>query len=604
MTRRTLPARPHLDQLKHQAKDLLRARPDLGRLRDAQRALAAEYGFDSWDALRHHVEATTGVARSMIKPPELESDEGGIVWNALTASERGDVATLRQLLERDPQLSRAEYWYTPAVHFAVREGHMDAVHLLLDAGADPESNGMHDGSLIVMARDRGHAEVARLLEETRDRRGRILTGSDSHPIHDAIPRGDVDEVRRLLDAEPALVNIGNSAGASPLHRAVGRGAYDIVELLLDRGAHVDAVVGSARGLGSIGGGFWTELQAIDIAIWHGTQRPVDQRIIDVLFEHGAPRDLTVAAALGDIDRVRRMLDAAPERIRETRPSGRRPLGAAIAGGHDEVARLLLARGADPNWAEPTAPKGAALYAAARAGKRDLVELLLAHGADPNSGVDSSGNAVTAAATTEIRELLAAHGGAIDPYDTSWIDDDTELSRVANDPRESLRIAAGFAMVVGDGRRDRLDRLLAAGLRVPPVLTGCQTYLLAHTDMLGTLLEHGMSPNLMNWQHQTLLHFVCVGRDYRGRDRTSGAIERAAILLDAGADIAARDDEYRSTPLAWAARGNSLAVAAFLLERGAPTNLPDDEPWATPLAWAERRGHAEMAALLRRHGSER
>jgi ankyrin repeat protein len=234
----------------------------------------------------------------------------------------------------------------------------------------------------------------------------------------------------------------------------------------------------------------------------------------------------------------------------------------------------------------------------------LVELLLARGADPNSDIDSSGNAVVAAATPEIRYLLVARGGAPDPYVTDWIDDDEELRRVAGDPTQVVRISAAFAMVVGDGRRDRLERLLAAGLRVPPVLTGCQGYLLTHSDMLRTLLAHGMSPDVMNWQHQTLLHHICVAKDYRGRDRTDGAIERAAILLDAGANIAARDDEYRSTPLAWAARTNALGVAAFLLSRQAPTNLPDDEPWATPLAWAERRGHVEMSALLKRHGAAR
>ena len=115
-------------------------------------------------------------------------------------------------------------------------------------------------------------------------------------------------------------------------------------------------------------------------------------------------------------------------------------------------------------------------------------------------------------------------------------------------------------------------MLAAGLRVPPVLTGCQGYLLTHTDLLRMLLAHGMSPDLMNWQHQTLLHLVCLAQDYRGRDKTNGAIERATILLDAGANISARDDEYRSTPLAWAARTNALQVAAFLLSRNAPTNL--------------------------------
>jgi ankyrin repeat protein len=242
--------------------------------------------------------------------------------------------------------------------------------------------------------------------------------------------------------------------------------------------------------------------------------------------------------------------------------------------------------------------------AAAAGSRELVGLLLAYGADPNSSVDSSGNAVSAAATPEIRALLAARGGMPDPYDTTWIDDDEELQRVAGDPTEIVRVSATFAMVVGDGRRDRLERLLTAGLRVPSVLTGCQGYLLTHADMLRTLLAHGMSPDLMNWQHQTLLHLVCQARDYPGRTRTNGAVERAAILLDAGANISARDEEYRSTPLGWAARTNAVEMVEFLLARGAPTNLPDDEPWATPLARAERRQHAEIVSILRQHGADR
>lgn len=603
MTVRCLPARPNLDQLKRQAKDLLRRQPQLGRLRDAQRAIAEEYGFTSWDALRSHVESIVGpVSRSMIKPPELDSAEGGVVWNALTASEEGDVDALRRLVERDPRLSRAEYWYTPAIHFAVREGHLEAVQLLLDAGADPEWNGLHDGSLIAMARDRGHEPIARLLEETRDRRGRVLAGSDSHPIHAAISREDTKEVRRLLDLDPAAVDAGNEMGASPLHRAVGRGHRELAALLLQRGANVHAVLSSARGLS---GGFYTDLQAIDLAIWDG-RRPRDPRMIELLLEHGATRDLAVVAALGDIEQAKRILDAEPARIRETRPSGRRPLSAAVEAGHADMARLLLERGADPKWEEPTAPAGRSLQVASAGGRLDLVELLLSCGADPNSTVDSSGSAVTAAATPEIRAVLMARGGMADPYDTSWIDDDEELRRVAADPSEVVRVSAAFPMVVSAGQRERLKRLLNAGLRVPPVLTGCQTYLLSNADMLRTLLAHGMSPDLMNWQRQTLLHHICRQPEMKRwiSSGASDAIEKAGILLDAGANISPREEEYRSTPLAWAARSGALPMVEFLLSRGAPTNLPDDEPWATPLAWAERRQHAEVVSVLRQHGADR
>ena len=128
MTARSLPRRPDLNQLKRQAKELLQRQPQLCRLRQAQRTIAEEYGFTSWDALRTHVESLGGaVPGAMIKPPELASAAGGSVWNALTASEAGDIDALRRLLERDPLLSRAEYWYMPAIHFAVRAGHFEAV---------------------------------------------------------------------------------------------------------------------------------------------------------------------------------------------------------------------------------------------------------------------------------------------------------------------------------------------------------------------------------------------------------------------------------------------------------------------------------------------
>jgi ankyrin repeat protein len=101
------------------------------------------------------------------------------------------------------------------------------------------------------------------------------------------------------------------------------------------------------------------------------------------------------------------------------------------------------------------------------------------------------------------------------------------------------------------------------------------------------------------ERQTLLHLLC-----NGPDDTGGKVELAAILLDSGANIAARDDEYRSTPLAWAARANAAAMVEFLIARGAPTNLPDEEPWATSLAWADRRGHSQIASILRARGALR
>jgi ankyrin repeat protein len=95
--------------------------------------------------------------------------------------------------------------------------------------------------------------------------------------------------------------------------------------------------------------------------------------------------------------------------------------------------------------------------------------------------------------------------------------------------------------------------------------------------------------------------VLSAHDNRGRPRQH-RVECATILLDAGATIAAKDDDYRSTPLAWAARHNLPDMVELLLARGAATNLADDEPWATPLAWATTRGHDRVIAILRAAGA--
>ena len=532
----------------------------------------------------------------MIKPHDIDPD----VWATLTSADAGDTAALRELIERDPRLARCEYWYTPAIHFAVRGGQLEAVKLLLEGGADPEWNGYHGAGLAAMARYRGFEDVAALLEQAREQRGRPAPAEDDPepPIHAAVAAGDTQRIRELLDADPTLVNRGGRGGCSPLHRAVISGQSETVALLLDRGAEIHAIHGTG-----LGPGWWAQdVQALDLAVWGGppglgppraTERHA--QIAALLLARGALYDLTIAAARGDRERVAAILDEAPEAIREAPRNGRRPLTAAVEFGHDEIVRLLLQRGTDPSLPELGSPTGGALQRAAGAGNREWVELLLAHGADPNGFVDSGGNATFAAKTPEIRALLKAHGGQIDPSDLVWIAGDDEVMQAVTEASHAADRDWGgvFTSVCTNGRRGLLARLLEAGLRVPAVLTGCQAYLLEDVEMLGMLLQSGMDPDLRNWQRQTLLHHLA-----RGAQTEGNRVKCAAMLLDAGASISPRDEEYRSTPLGWAARAGTRDMVEFLLNRGAATHLSDDEPWATPLAWAGRHGHTEIAEKLR------
>lgn len=520
----------------------------------------------------------------MIKPVELGSEDSRGVWEVLAASAEGDVATLRHWLEHDPRLCRATYWYLPAAHFAVRAGHIDAARLLFDAGADPEVNGWYGVSLDEMARERGHDDVARIVEEARLWRGRVPAQPRDHPIHTAAIRGDIDTVRRLLDGDPGLVNLGDRIGGTALHRAVLSGSRAVVMLLLDRGANVHA----------LGSGRVCDVQPIDVAVWGETGQNLNRDMAALLVTRGATYDLTIATALGDAEGVRGMLDEAPARVREARPRGKRPLSTALEFGHDDIARLLLERGADPKWDEPDAPRGTSLHTASRMGNLAMVKLLLDRGADPNEMIDSSASALQFAKTPEVRDVIAAHGGVTPSCASVWeADDDEVIRRISADPDAARDAASAFTAACMLERRALLPRLFAAGLRVPDVFTSCQGYLILHADMLRALLAHGMKPDVMNWLHQTLLHLAS-GHDDK--------VEHAALLLDAGANITARDEDYRSTPLAWAARQNAPTMVRFLLSRGAPTTMPDDDPWATPLAWATRRGHQQIVEILRAAGA--
>jgi hypothetical protein len=66
------------------------------------------------------------------------------------------------------------------------------------------------------------------------------------------------------------------------------------------------------------------------------------------------------------------------------------------------------------------------------------------------------------------------------------------------------------------------------------------------------------------------------------DHGSTAPNCANILLDAGATISAKDEEYRSTPLGLHGMICQTLpdMVELLIGRGATLNLADDEPWAT------------------------
>ena len=148
-------------------------------------------------------------------------------------------------------------------------------------------------------------------------------------------------------------------------------------------------------------------------------------------------------------------------------------------------------------------------------------------------------------------------------------------------------AEGVLMMPAKKRDFRvLELLLRRGAQVPELSKWGRFYYFKHTDVAELLLESGMSARHQTWQRVTLLDDMA----------QSGDLAKARLLVEHGAEIDAVDDEYRSTPLGFAARWGQTAMVAWLLERGADVNRAGAK-WSTPLAWARKKGHGDIERAL-------
>lgn len=68
----------------------------------------------------------------------------------------------------------------------------------------------------------------------------VLLSGCQESIHDAALKGDVETARRMLDANPQLINTRNKLGKTPLHQSLTGGNDEIINLLIEHGADVNA----------------------------------------------------------------------------------------------------------------------------------------------------------------------------------------------------------------------------------------------------------------------------------------------------------------------------------------------------------------------------
>lgn len=292
---------------------------------------------------------------------------------------------------------------TSSLGFATAEGHWEIVNLLIEKGADINSQNDLGNSALHCASNKGQIEIVKLLL-TNGAKINLQNLEGYTALHEASSGGHL-EILKLLLENGAMKDIKTKKGEtalSSLFRSINPN-MDIFEILFDkdkrsinelknwsnatiynasRFGHVETLKKLLKyGLGDITGQDsegWSPL--------HWASATNNLPIVQLLLDNGSTIDikdkdgatsLYIASGRGHKNIVKLLLDKGAK-INMQNNYGVFPLYQASREGHLEVVKLLLERGANINLQDEDG--WTALHAASKRNRPDVVKLLLEEGA--------------------------------------------------------------------------------------------------------------------------------------------------------------------------------------------------------------------------------
>jgi ankyrin repeat protein len=281
------------------------------------------------------------------------------VWNVLVASKNGNLEEVKHLAQGVPGLLYAQYNYTPPVHFAVREGHVELVKYFLNNGAhDPKYKTYpFSDSLQTIARDRNDHEIASLLDQYakdpsmqkyKGDNGEILYNRSEMQLEfqEAVDKGSLDKTEKILKEHPEFAKDETYFwGEGILVFAAKENNRQMIDLLISYGAKVPSVIkwGQFYYFEKLEGATYMMEKGMDpntmswhhVTLLHDMAQKGNIQKAELLVKYGAD------------------VDAVEEEYQST------PIGMAARWGHIEMVDYLLSKGAAINkagaeWSTPLA----------------------------------------------------------------------------------------------------------------------------------------------------------------------------------------------------------------------------------------------------------
>jgi ankyrin repeat protein len=299
-------------------------------------------------------------------------------------------------------------------------------------------------------------------------------------------------------------------------------------------------------------------------------------------------EMLVASREGDLKTIKNLAGEIPELL-YAQYNYTPPIHFAVREGHVDLVKFLLDNGAhDPGYKIYPFQESLETIAADR-GFNEIVQLLDDYSNNPQAQKYKGDNG----------EILYNRTDPQKEFEKAVYK--KNLGKTARLLKQHPEFALDETWFWGEGillfaakenHREMIDLLMSYGAKVPDVLKWAQFYYFEQDEGAAYMMEKGMHPNTMSWQHVTILHDMA----------QKGNIKKAELLIKYGAEINSIDEEYQSTPLGMAARWGQTEMVDYLLKQGADPNKAGAE-WARPLSWARKKEHSEIEELLRKSGAK-
>ncbi|KFY33939.1 hypothetical protein V494_07201 [Pseudogymnoascus sp. VKM F-4513 (FW-928)] len=383
------------------------------------------------------------VAKVLLDAGADVEDTGGQSSALHLAAANGRPRMIQLLLNRQAPIDVSFPGFGTPLHQAAQLGNNECVKILLAAGADPNAMAKSGATPLKWAALKGYGDVVKTLLRNKAIASHIGTDGET-PIFCAVDGGHEGICSDLIDAGADFISEVARPVMTPLGHAARLGRRNIVKLLLRRGAPVDGISDENTPLGS-------------------------------------------ASVEGHLDICRDLIEAGANLNATYGPLSTSPVGFAAKFGYEEIAELLLSRGAkvDINDSDGHPP----IYVAVVTEHVRVCKLLLAFGADARFKTADTLRTVLAITTIDgnlsmVKLLLEYHADLDDPDTYGWtpighaaFKGFTDICRVLIDAGANLDLLVSGKTALTEaaraGHHDIVEMLLAGGAwgMPPPAYKG-------------------------------------------------------------------------------------------------------------------------------------